>query len=379
MYIGRKLLILAVVLLFSYIIYSLLQKRRTIISAIQEYQEKKEKEKYVEGFGEKDDPNYDAIMKDIKNISSKITYQIDNDNKPVVYKNYNRDNITSTTKIKDVFTKASYNSAFTGNYLSNEMVKFCLSQGCRFLDFEVDVSNNIPMVVCKNRDNTNKTKSGTPDGISFTDVLKTTLDTAFTQTSGVNYPITNADDPLFIHIRCSKSDYDIVYNHTLTKLANDVHYKQYLMWNGVRQQFVNINPANALLSECNKKAFIILCTTDNKSSSSNTKYSNYSYDIRDSKIYSSINPKTSFSKNEFEIVLSDPTELDEIKPNPDVFVSVKNHGYTVTCISYYNYFKEAYLTQNERKYENMFIDFNYSFILMKDLQNYISTNPLYVK
>ena len=84
MHIARKLLILAIIVLFSYIIYSLLQKRKAILSSVEDYYKKKEKEKHLEGFG--DDPNYDAIMKDIKNISTKIIYQTDNDNKPVVYK-----------------------------------------------------------------------------------------------------------------------------------------------------------------------------------------------------------------------------------------------------------------------------------------------------
>jgi hypothetical protein len=378
MHIGRKLLILAIVLLFSYIIYALLQKRREIQSSLQNYYKEKEKEKQknLEGFGEKDDPNYDAIMKDIKNISTKITYQIENDNKPIVYKNYNT-TITSSTKLKDVFMKASYNSAFTGNYLSSEMVKFCLSQGCRFLDFEVDLSDGISYVFCKNNidtpNPTNKTKSGTPRAILLSEVLKCTLDAAFNENSGSTYPITNIHDPLFIHIRCNNATYDSVYSNVLTKLINDNYYNKYLKYSGAN--FTNVDPTIDNLSTYKDKAIIIFCSPD--SASSNINYSNYKYNKSNAKTYSDV--ANSKQNTDFKIVVSDETALDEIKSNPDVFTSINDYGYQVTCISYSNYLKEAYLTQNERKYENMFIDFNYSYILMSDLNTYITSNPLYTQ
>ena len=371
MHIARKLLILAIVLLFSYIIYSLLQKRKAIISSIQQHY--KEKEIRIEGFGEKDDPNYNAIMKDIKNISSKITYQIDNDNKPIIYKNYNTNTIQDgKTKIKDVFIKASYNSAFTGNYLTSEMVKFALSQGCRFLDYEVDISNGIPSVVCKNNDGTNKTKSGTPDAISLLEVLKCTIDVGFNENSGSTYPVTNINDPIFIHIRCNNTDYDKVYSDTLSKLAIDNYYKKYLVID-TNNKFLPVS-SDDYLSTYKNKAIIIVCGDDADSQNK----CNYKYNKFDAKKYSDIKPPGMLLKN-FTIVLSNDTALDEIKPNPDVFTSVKDWGYQVTCITYSNYLKEAYLTQNERKYENMFIEFNYSYILMSELITYIGSNPLYTQ
>jgi hypothetical protein len=380
MHIGRKLLILAIVLLFSYIIYALLQKRREIQSSLQNYYKEKEKEKQknLEGFGEKDDPNYDAIMKDIKNISTKITYQIENDNKPIVYKNYNTTSINNNKTLKDVFMKASYNSAFTGNYLSSEMVKFCLSQGCRFLDFEVDLSGEIPYVFCKNNidtpNPTNKTKSGTPRAILLLEVLKCTLDAAFNENSGSTYPITNINDPLFIHIRCNNATYDKVYSNVLTKLINDTYYNTYLHFDTSNKTFNSINPTIEKLSDYKRKAIIIIYCYD----TANKANCNYIYNKSDAKTYSDV-ANSNQQNIGFQIVVSPETALDEIKPNPDVFTSVKDRNYQVTCISYSNYLKEAYLTQNERKYENMFTDFNYSYILMSELKTYINNNPLYTQ
>jgi hypothetical protein len=359
-----------------------MQYRRAIISGINEYKSKKMQ---IEGFTEDDDPNKDAIEADIKSISNKILVQIENDNKPIIYKNY--DSRNDGMSIKDMFIKASYNSAFTGRYLSTKMVKFCLSQGCRFLDFEVEHNseNGIVEVTCKNTAGsspTNKTVSGAKNP-SLLDILQCTLDAAFRSNSGSKYPITNMNDPLFINIRCSQSTYDeSVYPLVLKKLMTDDNYKSYLDFNSGTTNFTDYNASGSPLqdkpiSTLKNKAIILFCSTDNIYPTS-TK-SNYSYKIDDAKTYSSIISKKPSQENSLTMVLSDPTYLDQIIPNPDVFTSIKDWGYNVTCISYYNYYKNAYLTQNERKYENMFIDFNYSFIPMSSLKSYISTHPLYVK
>jgi hypothetical protein len=374
----RKILILIIIVLFSYIIYSLMQYRRAIISGINEYKSKKMQ---IEGFTEDDDPNKDAIEADIKSISNKILVQIENDNKPIIYKNY--DSTNDPKPIKDMFIKASYNSAFTGRYLSTKMVKFCLSQGCRFLDFEVEHNSDIVEVTCKNTAGsspTNKTVSGAKNP-AFLDILQCTLDAAFRLNSGSKYPIPNTSDPLFINIRCSQSTYDsYVYPLVLQKLMSDDNYKSYLDCSGTN--FTDYNASSPplqdkVISTLKNKAIILFCSTDNIDPTS-TK-SNYSYNFTSAKTYSSIISNKPSQENSLTMVLSDPTYLDQIIPNPDVFTSIKDWGYNVTCISYYNYYKNAYLTQNERKYENMFIDFNYSFIPMSSLKSYISTHPLYVK
>jgi hypothetical protein len=299
-----------------------------------------------------------------------------------------------------MFIKASYNSAFTGRYLSSKMVKFCLSQGCRFLDFEVDVSDSIVVVTCTNKNGINKTVTGAKNP-AFLDVLQCTLDAAFRLNSGSKYPITNVNDPLFINIRCSQSTYNTnVYPLVLQKLMSDDNYKSYLditpavkytpavAATETTSAVAEIQASDAKLnnytvsvlqdkpiSTLKNEAIILFCSTDTISTNSN-----YSYlQLTTAKTYSSIVSNKPPQGNSLTMVLSDATYLDQIIPNPDVFTSIKDLGYNTTCISYYNYYKNAYLTQNERKYENMFINFNYSFIPMSSLQSYISTHPLYVK
>jgi hypothetical protein len=128
------------------------------------------------------------------------------------------------------------------------------------------------------------------------------------------------------------------------------------------------------IKDVKNRAIILFCSTDITSTNSN-----YSYITSDANTYSSIVSNKNPPGNSLTMVLSDATYLDQISANPDVFTSIKDLGYNTTCISYYNYYKNAYLTQNERKYENMFINFNYSFIPMDSLKSYISTHPLYVK
>ena len=40
-------------------------------------------------------------------------------------------------KLKELFIKSSYNSAFTGTYMNTDMIKFVLKRGCRYIDFEI--------------------------------------------------------------------------------------------------------------------------------------------------------------------------------------------------------------------------------------------------
>ena len=48
--------------------------------------------------------------------------------------------------IRNFCIKSSCNSAYTGKYMNLNMIKYVLSRGCRFLDFEVYIKDNIPIV-----------------------------------------------------------------------------------------------------------------------------------------------------------------------------------------------------------------------------------------
>jgi len=95
--------------------------------------------------------------------------------------------------LKEYVIKASYNSAITGKYADLDMIKYVLSRGCRFLDFEIFLINGKPCVAYTN-DSKYKTIE-TLNNILLDDVLTTIVSNAFSDNSP------NRKDPLFIHLR----------------------------------------------------------------------------------------------------------------------------------------------------------------------------------
>jgi len=100
--------------------------------------------------------------------------------------------------INEYVVKSSYNSACSGssNNISNEMLMYTLSRGCRFIDFEISNIGGEPYVVSpdyKGPVKINKNKI-----CKLTDILKTAVTYGLTDANG-HAP--NYTDPLFIHLR----------------------------------------------------------------------------------------------------------------------------------------------------------------------------------
>lgn len=95
--------------------------------------------------------------------------------------------------LKEYVIKSSYNSAVTGFYLNLNMIKYVLSRGCRFLDFEVYSFDDIPHVAFS-ADN-NFTNVDSYNKLLLSDVLSLIAGSAFVA------PAPNPNDPLFIHLR----------------------------------------------------------------------------------------------------------------------------------------------------------------------------------
>lgn len=103
--------------------------------------------------------------------------------------------------LKQYCIKASYNSALTGYYVNLDMIKYVLSRGCRFLDFEVYSFDNIPYVAYS----TDHTFSSvnTLNKITLQEVFNTLITYAFMA------PSPNPRDPLFIHLRIKTTNNDL--------------------------------------------------------------------------------------------------------------------------------------------------------------------------
>ena len=106
-------------------------------------------------------------------------------------------NISNTVRtdllLKQYCIKASYNTAITGRYVNLDMIKYVLSRGCRFLDFEVYSFDNIPYV-SYSMDNTFSSIK-TLNKIPLQEVLNTVV------MYGFMAPSPNPSDPLFVHLR----------------------------------------------------------------------------------------------------------------------------------------------------------------------------------
>jgi len=140
--------------------------------------------------------------------------------------------ITNTTDkmlnipLNQVCIKASYNSAFDGKNISIDQLKYVMSRGCRFLDFElyligetvyVNYSTD-PTYSTYINTNTSIDPNSPSKAISFNEIITAINDSSVkTSADGKNAYVTpNPNDPLFIQLRIKSKD-----NNIYTKLAGD--------------------------------------------------------------------------------------------------------------------------------------------------------------
>jgi len=181
-----SLLIIAM-LLIVYLAYNLKYKRRIILNNLDSTT--------TEGFS-KTIEGFEPAENEVKDVVAK----------------YNRfNNIQSisdkyaTMALHEYCIKASYNSACSGKYISENMVNEVLKRGCRFLDFEVFhiKEKNIfkPMVAVSS--DKSYILLDTQNSVLLDKILTTVATNAFSQGSP------NNKDPLFINLRIKSSDSNI--------------------------------------------------------------------------------------------------------------------------------------------------------------------------
>ena len=102
--------------------------------------------------------------------------------------------------IRHFCIKSSSDSAYTGKHMNLDMIKYLLGRGCRFLDFEVFIKDNIPIVAYSTNRQSLETFTSEAPAVSLAGVFSTIMSNAFTDTSP------NPEDPLFIHLRIKTLD-----------------------------------------------------------------------------------------------------------------------------------------------------------------------------
>ena len=202
----RKLLILIIIAVFSYIIFRLIGKRRQLLDA------KNVVSQSVEGLSMFATPESELNAITIVDPSPGIS---------------NFDTTKSNLPINQYIIKASYNTPFTGSFVNLDSIKYVLSRGCRFIDLELYLIDNKVCVA----------QSTEPDNITIDsqntllldDVLKCIVLNAFTA------PSPNPLDPLFLQLRIKTDEADI---YKYTAMSIDLNLKNKLYHNRRTQNLI---------------------------------------------------------------------------------------------------------------------------------------------
>lgn len=381
---GRKLLILFIVILFMYILFNLLKNRQAIINKI----EQPNTEKHMEGFS-KEDPDYNYVTSEVKTLA------IDETQFPSGVLSVG--NNLLNMNINQFCIKGSSNSAYSGNYISDTMVRYVLSRGCRFLDFEIyylpDSTGGFHACVGYSSDPAAVSPTiSNKNAVLFLDLLKSTISGAFINHTGETYYTTNRDDPLFINLRLKtgvadrQKLYDSVQS-ALSSLYTDSTYSDYFFTRSLRDNYVT---GNTRLRELKKKMIIIF--ENNSMMPSNLQLSNHesptsgnfynavsNSDTIQKSFYNELNPAkfiasppkaatamTVTFKQNSKMTIVVPENNKQTQTNPNLFSSIQNYGNQITLFQYH--INDTQLIENEQ----IFKTYGTSIVPMSYCLNYIN-------
>ena len=182
----KKFVLLCIILFTALLVYNLLDERKKLQALPTSNKE---------GFAVFNTPDSEFLQ-----------YKKKLDTVPIKIQDFSGD---YSLPLKEYCIKGSYNSAITGKYVSNDMIKLVLSRGCRFLDLEVLVVDGTPIV------SYTKDKAYSSRETENSEVLDTILTTIASNAFVASNP--NPKDPLFIHIRVKSND-----NNSLKYIAASI-------------------------------------------------------------------------------------------------------------------------------------------------------------
>jgi hypothetical protein len=409
----NKLLILLIILISFFILYHLFIQRQKILNG----QIGKEGMTTVDKNQEKLEQN--DIQREMSALEIKTPTTMSNVNKRV-----------AKLPLNQVCIKGSYNSAYTGKYISIEMIRYVLSRGCRYLDFELyflddkeNISSGKELYVGYSKD-ANATSPTTYNKVLFTTVLKNTLAAAFSMQSGKKYVTTNPNDPLFIQLRMKTENKNK--ENMLSVIAKDIERVSnigYLRFIGNNLGTFAIDSHCSISSLLNKVVFVFEedenisfprnkskdFSSSSSSSSSSAFSSKTTFEDSSSSLFPSSYPKigsttvfpfiymlnntkdfriyyykellpkgrvknapkenTPYTTNVKELRVVLPTPNKGKEENPSIYKSIGDHGVQITA---YQYYKPNYhLLINEK----LFDTYKSSFVPMTQCLNYIKTYP----
>ncbi len=277
------------------------------------------------------DPLYKKIMSEIHKISLP---NIDGPYQSV---------IQTAMPLKQYCIKASANSAYSGGFISDEMIKYVLSRGCRFLDFEVFYlpknekdTKFVPFVGYSNDGASPHSQSN--NNVELSVLLKTALINAFLTKTSEQYKTTNIDDPLFLHFRLRGSKKEELYDSIQTILESfqvNETFKSYFITSPIT--------ANTPISKIMKKCVFIFDfepTTKgyyHQMSSNTNQLEKVNYSQINTREYTKTPPST-MSTTEVEVYrykYTVPNYNRFFQKNVNIFSAIRNYGIQINLMQYY--------------------------------------------
>jgi len=342
-----------------------------------------------EGFSSSD-PDYKSVMADVSGVTLNAKeYPNKINNMSDSYENLNLDQFC---------IKASFDSAYSGKYVSDTMVHYVLSRGCRFIDFALYPSSDMGRAyVGYSEDPTSVNSSAkNKNPFYFSTMLTSVLSKAFA--SG---QVPNPNDPLFIHIRFPSgiptSDLKTLYKSVQTDIqsAYNSGYSEffYLEKKTVKSKsstttdYDNIVANNTPIKNIKRKAIIIFenmptlgLSIKNNSNMTDSNFYNMlsNTSVLSQYLYSQINPEQFMAhppsmKTNNKVKINSPISLNMVVPdvspvnktNPDIHSAIRDYGIQINCMKYY--LNDIWL----REQETMFATYNAGVIPMTLMLSYI--------
>jgi hypothetical protein len=183
MIVYKKFLIALIIIIFSYIFWRLLAKRKEILQTTEPFTF---------------DIFSDAATGELNSLKDS-TLKNNIDNLPKAYYDL---------PLMEFCIKGSYNSAYTGNYMNVDMLKYQLSRGCRFFDFEVYYIQNKDSDIYSPQVgysvDSKKITMDSTNTLLLDNVLSALVSSGFSSQNSPNF-----DDPLFINLRIKSNNIDV--------------------------------------------------------------------------------------------------------------------------------------------------------------------------
>ena len=247
----RKLLILIVILVFSYIIFRLIQKRGLLLSEMDmrlvgpgnaSGNASGIGQGNGSGQGKKEGFSILPSFAVFSTAASELTAMSITDPGPGIV---NFDSKKSNLPVKEYIIKASYNTPFSGSYVSLDTIKYVLSRGCRFIDLEVFLLNDAAYVA--HSVDPNNITIDSKNQLLLDDVLGCIMINAFTS------PSPNPMDPLFVQLRLKTEDPNI-YKYSAMSVDKNFANKLYKNKKGSHK----VDPLTTLMGDLKGKIVLVV-------------------------------------------------------------------------------------------------------------------------